>query len=175
MVGWLKDLHTVLSKKLQRNVDGFVYYNQVNVTRDEALSCSRFVQQEDIFYPHLSAYEHLVAQARFRMPGAAREHHTSRVRELISQLGLQKVFASRIGNAIEGTPGLSGGERKRLSLASEMVTSPPVIFADEPTTGLDSGMAEVVIQKLKDLADRGHCVACTIHQPSSNVRPQRDY
>ncbi|KAH0486669.1 MAG: hypothetical protein KVP17_003006 [Porospora cf. gigantea B] len=159
----------VLSKKLQRNVDGFVYYNQVNVTRDEALSCSRFVQQEDIFYPHLSAYEHLVAQARFRMPGAAREHHTSRVRELISQLGLQKVFASRIGNAIEGTPGLSGGERKRLSLASEMVTSPPVIFADEPTTGLDSGMAEVVIQKLKDLADRGHCVACTIHQPSSNL------
>ena len=72
-----------------------------------------------------------------------------------------------------GTPGMSktisGGEMKRLSFASEILTNPAVIFCDEPTSGLDSYLAETVIATLQKLAESGTNIFCTIHQPSSQV------
>lgn len=65
--------------------------------------------------------------------------------------------------------GISGGERKRLNVASEVSTMPTVLFADEPTTGLDSFMAESVVQVLNRMADSGRTVIATIHQPSSKI------
>ena len=147
-----------------------MYYNQVRVSRSQALSCSRFVQQEDIFYPFITSSEHLEAQSKLRLPRQTKADQHTRAREVLDNFNLSKVADTRIGHAVEGKAGLSGGERKRLSVATEMISSPPLLFADEPTTGLDSSMAEVVIKKLKDLTLRGHCVACTIHQPSSTVR-----
>ena len=83
-------------------------------------------------------------------------------------MGLQKCAKTVIG-----TPGLSktisGGEMKRLSIASEILVDPPIIFADEPTSGLDSYLASAVCQTLKDLARNGTTVLCTIHQPSSEI------
>ena len=83
-------------------------------------------------------------------------------------MGLQKCALTVIG-----TPGLSktisGGEMKRLSIASEILVDPPIIFADEPTSGLDSYLASAVCQTLKDLARNGTTVLCTIHQPSSEI------
>ncbi|KAH0471682.1 MAG: hypothetical protein KVP17_003510 [Porospora cf. gigantea B] len=162
-------LLNVLSRKLRSRVDGDVYYNQVRVSRSQALSCSRFVQQEDIFYPFITSSEHLEAQSKLRLPRQTKADQHTRAREVLDNFNLSKVADTRIGHAVEGKAGLSGGERKRLSVATEMISSPPLLFADEPTTGLDSSMAEVVIKKLKDLTLRGHCVACTIHQPSSTL------
>lgn len=67
------------------------------------------------------------------------------------------------------TKGLSGGERKRLSFASESLTDPSLLFCDEPTSGLDSFMADTVLQVLKKLALKGKTIVVTIHQPSSEL------
>ena len=72
-----------------------------------------------------------------------------------------------------GTPGikktLSGGERKRLSLGTEILSDPQILFCDEPTTGLDSNMAYKVMVILRNLTESGITVICTIHQPSSKI------
>lgn len=65
--------------------------------------------------------------------------------------------------------GISGGEKKRLNVASELLTSPTLLFADEPTTGLDSFMAASVVKVLRGLSDSGRTVIATIHQPSSGI------
>ena len=84
------------------------------------------------------------------------------------QLALSKCRNSHIG--VPGRiKGISGGERKRLSFAAEVLTDPSLMFCDEPTSGLDSFMALNVVQVLKNLARVGKTVICTIHQPSSEL------
>ena len=91
-----------------------------------------------------------------------------RVEQVIKELGLSKAAETMIG--IPGRiQGISGGERKRLAVASEILTDPAVLFCDEPTSGLDSHMAASVVDLLKGLASQGKTVICTIHQPSSQV------
>lgn len=85
-----------------------------------------------------------------------------------NQLGLGKCADTQIG--IPGKfVGISGGEKKRLAFASEVLTNPSLLFCDEPTSGLDSFMAENVVNTLRAMASRGKTVVCTIHQPSSQV------
>jgi ATP-binding cassette, subfamily G (WHITE), eye pigment precursor transporter len=87
---------------------------------------------------------------------------------LLIQLALTKCENTLIG--IPGRiKGISGGEMKRLSFASEVLTDPPLLLCDEPTSGLDSFMAQNVVQVLKNMALKGKTVICTIHQPSSEV------
>ena len=74
-----------------------------------------------------------------------------------------------IGRQDQGQKGISGGQRKRLSLASEILTNPSIMFCDEPTSGLDSYMAATVVETLSRLAGQGRTVICTIHQPSSQI------
>merc|ERR1711915_1017273 len=90
-----------------------------------------------------------------------------RVDQVIHELGLMKSKDTLIGG--ERMKGISGGERKRLSLASEFLTNPPLLFCDEPTSGLDSFMAQSILELLSDLAKMGKTVICTIHQPSSQI------
>ena len=86
--------------------------------------------------------------------------------DVVSSVGLQQVFYSIIGG--EGTPyrGLSGGEKKRLSVATELLSNPAVIFADEPTSGLDSFISYHVLEVMRDIAQSGKLVFSVIHQPS---------
>ena len=90
-----------------------------------------------------------------------------RVQETINLFGLEDCSETLIGDTM--IKGISGGERKRTSIAMEMVTRPAVLFLDEPTSGLDTLTANSVVHLLKDLTNNGKTVVTTIHQPSSDI------
>jgi ABC-type multidrug transport system ATPase subunit len=84
------------------------------------------------------------------------------------QLNLIKCGDTRVGTP-GVTRGISGGERRRVSIGLELLVNPRLLFLDEPTSGLDSTMAEQVVTILRDLARQGRTIVCTIHQPSSEI------
>uniref|UniRef100_K3WV83 ABC transporter domain-containing protein n=1 Tax=Globisporangium ultimum (strain ATCC 200006 / CBS 805.95 / DAOM BR144) TaxID=431595 RepID=K3WV83_GLOUD len=129
---------------------------------------SCYVMQDDLFYANLTVVEHLTFQAELRMSKiSTKKERKERVLSIISELGLTKVRNTPIGDAL--VKGLSGGQRKRLSFATELLTNPSLLFVDEPTSGLDSFMAETVVILMRDLARMGRTVIATIHQPSSEL------
>ncbi|RHY47020.1 hypothetical protein DYB30_010458, partial [Aphanomyces astaci] len=132
-------------------------------------SIASYVMQDDVFYATLTVKEHLMFQAELRMGKAFNpEEREARVDYVIDELGLTKCRDSQIGGVTD-VRGLSGGERKRLSFATEILTNPSLLFVDEPTSGLDSFMAESVVMQLQKLAREGRTVVATIHQPSSEL------
>ena len=82
---------------------------------------------------------------------------------------MKKCENTRIGNPEKNIKGISGGERRRLAFATEIITNPGLLFCDEPTSGLDSFMALSVVDSMKILANEGKTIICTIHQPSSEI------
>ena len=129
---------------------------------------SAFVQQQDLYFKELTVREHLQFQARLRLgDSSTAQEREERIEAILGELGLLDVRDTRIGEVGEG--GISGGERRRLSFATEILSNPSLIFLDEPTSGLDSFLAESVIGTLKQMALNGRTIVCTIHQPSSEV------
>ncbi len=164
-------LNTLTMSNLEglRVVSGKVFLNGNRANTDHLAEMSVYVKQDDLFVGVLTVREHLRLQARlrigFKMPNIER---LAEVEFLIDQLGLSRCADVRIGDPLEGD-GISGGERKRLSLATEVLSNPSIVFCDEPTTGLDSAMAHGVVKVLKTLSKQGRTVIFTIHQPSSEV------
>ncbi|KAL6758227.1 P-loop containing nucleoside triphosphate hydrolase protein [Haematococcus lacustris] len=130
--------------------------------------CQAYVQQEDVFYSQLTVLETMKMAAALRLPpnmaAADKEEYVER---LLTLLGLAKVRHTRVGD--KKVRGLSGGERKRLSLGCELIGSPSLIFLDEPTSGLDAAAAQKVMATLHQLAAAGHTVVASIHQPRSSI------
>ena len=127
-----------------------------------------YVQQEDILYPQMTVFESLVMTSKLRLTSDVNvSTKKEMINNLLNKLGLAKIKDSKIGNVLKR--GISGGEKKRTCIANEILTEPLIIFLDEPTSGLDSFQAKNIIQILKDLAEQGHIVICSIHQPSSSV------
>lgn len=127
-----------------------------------------FVPRHDLLWAMLTARQHLehaFALYRPELQGAAR---VTAVDELLEATGMVSAQHTRAGNAL--IKGLSGGQKRRLSLAIALVKQPKVLVLDEPTSGLDSAAAAAIMRFLKRLAvTRGLCVICTIHQPSVAV------
>ena len=133
----------------------------------KAMSC--YVMAVDVLNAYLTVYETLLFTAQLRLPrGTTDEEIEKRVNEVISILELTRAKNTIVGNSM--LKGISGGEKRRLCIAMELLTYPKLLFLDEPTTGLDSVTALIVCKKLKDLGDSGKCtVVCTIHQPQSKI------
>ncbi|WJX46201.1 hypothetical protein P8452_33023 [Trifolium repens] len=127
-----------------------------------------FVAQHDIFYPHLSVYETLVFSALLRLPNSlSKQEKMSKVKEVIDELDLNHCKDTIIGGSL--LRGVSGGERKRVSIGQELLTNPSLLLVDEATTGLDSTTARKLVMNLCELAKGGRTVVMTIHQPSSKL------
>ncbi len=124
---------------------------------DEVRHRIGLVPQDDILHPQLSVLRALSHAARLRFPpDVPREDRTRRIEEVLEELGL----AERAHQRIEK---LSGGQRKRTSVALELLTRPSLLFLDEPTSGLDPGLDKQVMQTLRALADAGRTVVVVTH------------
>ncbi|BBN16152.1 ATP-binding cassette, subfamily G (WHITE), member 2 [Marchantia polymorpha subsp. ruderalis] len=129
-------------------------------------SISAYVMQDDLLFPMLTVKETLRFAAELRLPSSSAEK-SSRVREVIKQLNLSKVEDTIIGD--EGHRGVSGGERRRVSIGKEIVHDPLLLFLDEPTSGLDSANAYTVVETLLEIAQTGSIVMLSVHQPSMRI------
>ncbi|CAL4895981.1 unnamed protein product [Urochloa decumbens] len=129
---------------------------------------SAYVMQDDLLYPMLTVRETLLFAAEFRLPRAlSPERKLARVDALVDQLGLARAADTIIGD--EAHRGVSGGERRRVSIGTDIIHDPILLFLDEPTSGLDSASAFMVVQVLRRIAQSGSVVIMTIHQPSARI------
>jgi ATP-binding cassette, subfamily G (WHITE), eye pigment precursor transporter len=124
---------------------------------------SGFVHQDDIFIGTLTVYEHLNFMANLKLDRrvTAKTKQTT-IRDILEQTGLKKCMHTQIGEDGEGKM-LSGGEKKRLAFATELLTQPVILFCDEPTTGLDSFSAQQLVGTLQRLATQGTTIICELH------------
>ncbi|QDZ23693.1 ABC transporter [Chloropicon primus] len=149
-------------------VQGEVRLNGWIASPKQLRAISGFVMQDDILPGTSTVWEYFMFNAMLRMPQRLRkEYKRQRVFEIIQQLGLTKVAMSLIGD--EFVRGLSGGEKRRLSIGVEILVCPPVLFLDEPLSGLDSSNAGKVMSTLGDIAASGIAVVLTLHQPRPDM------
>ncbi|CAK7323651.1 unnamed protein product [Dovyalis caffra] len=128
---------------------------------------SGYVAQDEALFPLLTVKETLMYSARLRLRGSL---HTAaaRVNELLKELGLEDVANVRIGS--ESSRGISGGEKRRVSVGVDLVHEPAVLLIDEPTSGLDSASALHIVLLLKSMAiKQGKTIVLTIHQPGFRI------
>ncbi|KAK7310284.1 hypothetical protein RJT34_07697 [Clitoria ternatea] len=129
---------------------------------------SAYVMQDDLLFPMLTVEETLMFAAEFRLPRTlSKSKKKARVQALIDQLGLRNAAKTVIGD--EGHRGVSGGERRRVSIGIDIIHDPIVLFLDEPTSGLDSTSAFMVVKVLQRIAQSGSIVIMSIHQPSYRI------
>ncbi|XP_022754233.1 ABC transporter G family member 15-like [Durio zibethinus] len=127
-----------------------------------------YVTQEDVMLGTLTVRETVTYSAHLRLPNELTKEEVKDIVEgTIMEMGLQECADTVIGNW--HLRGISGGEKKRLSIALEILTMPKILFLDEPTSGLDSASAFFVVQSLRNIARDGRTVISSIHQPSSEV------
>lgn len=150
---------------------------EVNRVPKQELPCpfadiSAYVEQDDALFALSTVQETLHFCAQLRLPSTMpMEERADRIDNALRQLGLIKSRHTNVGgNSFNGAlRGLSGGERKRLSIAIELLHKPKCIFLDEPTTGLDSYQALNVVGKMNELAKENHTIVVSIHQPRSAI------
>jgi ABC-type multidrug transport system ATPase subunit len=134
----------------------------------QALRKTGFVTQDDILYPHLTVRETLQFCALLRLSAAApKAAKLAAAEAVMSELGLLTCADTIIGNTF--IRGVSGGERKRVSIAHELLINPSLLILDEPTSGLDSTAAARLVGTLTELARKNRTVVMSVHQPSSRV------
>lgn len=165
-------LLNILAGFTLRGSSGLVMLNghdrkEVGMENFSRVSC--YIQQDDEVRPLLTVKEALTMAAHLKLGfSVTYKEKKQQIAELLAMLGLSN-------HSHTMTKKLSGGQRKRLSIALELITNPPLIFLDEPTTGLDSSSTTSCISLLKDLAHQGRTVVCTIHQPSSLLFEMMDH
>lgn len=162
-------LDILARKRKMGQVSGTTLVNGREVADTEFKKVVGFVDQEDTLMSTLTVYETVLYSALLRLPREmSLEAKKYRTLETMNELGILGIKDSRIGDS--GRRSISGGEKRRVSIACELVTSPSILFLDEPTSGLDSYNAFNVVESLVTLArDYNRTVIFTIHQPRSNI------
>lgn len=142
----------------------------VDPTEIEVRRMIAYVEQEVSIPATCTPREAIMFSARLRLDTSHTDHDiTTITTEIIATLGLEACADTLIGGGPMMSGGLSGGEKKRVQVAVELVTHPEIIVLDEPTSGLDSYSAQNLMEVLKQIADAGATVIVTIHQPPPPV------
>ncbi|CCE66069.1 hypothetical protein TPHA_0O01000 [Tetrapisispora phaffii CBS 4417] len=158
-----------MKDKTDGDVSGAIKINGKQLEKSYFRKLIGFVDQYDYLFPTLSVYETVLNSALLRLPSsmsfAAKQ---LRVLQVLDELRILEIKDRLIGNDYQR--GISGGEKRRVSIACELVTSPSILILDEPTSGLDSNNANNVINCLVRLAqNHNRTIIVSIHQPRSNI------
>ena len=148
---------------------GSVRINGVDIHKDHENieGVVGYVPQDDILIEELTVYQNLYFNAQLSISHMEEQEIKERITRSLSVLGLEHAKNLKVGNVLDQT--ISGGQRKRLNIAMELIREPSVLFVDEPTSGLSSRDSENVIDLLKELTLMGNLIFTVIHQPSSDI------
>eukprot|EP00042_Codosiga_hollandica_P052962 m.680998 g.680998 ORF g.680998 m.680998 type:complete len:575 (+) comp58597_c2_seq18:500-2224(+) len=164
----LLDCLTLRKTKGVGQLTGDVTLNGAPLDPEIFRHMSAYVLQEDMLLGTLTAGESMAFSARLRLPHVAEDVRKQRIASLIADMALERTTETMVGS--EGIRGLSGGEKKRLAIALQLLADPYVLFLDEPTTGLDSYNSQMVMEQVQKLARKsGKIVVCSIHQPRATI------
>ena len=150
-----------------RPQEGTITINGHDIAEPEAKNLIGFVPQDDLLIEELTVYQNLWYTAKLCFEGMDAKGIDARVTKTLKDLGLDAIKDLKVGSAINKY--ISGGQRKRLNIALELIREPAVLFLDEPTSGLSSSDTEMVINLLKEQTYKGKLIIVNIHQPSSDV------
>jgi ABC-type multidrug transport system ATPase subunit len=159
--------HRALPKK--STLEGQILINRAPASLSAIRHLSCYVEQEDSLIGSLTARETLDFAAKLSLPSSVKKaERKRRVDNLLESFGLQDQADTIIGTPIR--KGLSGGQKRRVGIASQLITGPKILFLDEPTSGLDSTASYEVIRYLKDVVKRNRIIViASIHQPSTST------
>ncbi len=146
---------------------GRVHINGHSIQRAGREGVIGYVPQDDLLFEELTVYQNLYYNAKICFSDFSNTLIIKTVDKVLEDLDLLEIKDLKVGDPLNKT--ISGGQRKRLNIALELMREPSVLFVDEPTSGLSSTDSEKVIQLLKDLARKGKLVIAIIHQPSSEI------
>ncbi|KAH7845281.1 hypothetical protein Vadar_000300 [Vaccinium darrowii] len=175
-------MDTLAGRKTGGYIEGRISISGYPKKQETFARVAGYCEQTDIHSPHVTVYESLKYSAWLRLPPEV--DSTTRKILLITGLNLNEesqMFVDEIMDLVELTPlreaivgfpgvnGLSTEQRKRLTIAVELVANPSILFMDEPTSGLDARAAAIVMRTVRNTVDTGRTVVCTIHQPSIDI------
>jgi len=148
---------------------GKVFINGVDIftEKEQIEGIIGHVSQDDLLIEELTVYQNLYYNAKLCFDNYAEEQIVETVNQTLENLGLFEICDIQVGNPLNKK--ISGGQRKRLNIALELIREPAILFLDEPTSGLSSRDSENIMDLLKDLSLKGKLVFVVIHQPSSYI------
>ncbi|KAK4481902.1 hypothetical protein RD792_012814 [Penstemon davidsonii] len=161
-------MDVLAGRKTGGYIDGNIKISGYPKKQETFARISGYCEQNDIHSPHVTVYESLLYSAWLRLP-----HEVDvQTRKMFIEEVMELVELTPLRGALVGLPGVSGlsiEQRKRLTIAVELVANPSIIFMDEPTSGLDARAASIVMRTVRNTVDTGRTVVCTIHQPSIDI------
>ncbi|XP_017984115.1 PREDICTED: pleiotropic drug resistance protein 2 [Theobroma cacao] len=161
-------MDVLAGRKTGGYIEGSISISGYPKNQETFARVSGYCEQNDIHSPHVTVYESLVYSAWLRL---AKEVNAE-TRKMFVEEVMELVELNLLRNSLVGLPGVDGlstEQRKRLTIAVELVANPSIIFMDEPTSGLDARAAAIVMRTVRNTVDTGRTVVCTIHQPSIDI------
>ncbi|CAL9118099.1 unnamed protein product [Musa acuminata var. zebrina] len=161
-------MDVLAGRKTGGYIDGNICISGYPKKQETFARISGYCEQNDIHSPHVTVYESLLYSAWLRLPPEV----DSETRKMFIEEVMELVELTSLRGALVGLPGVNGlstEQRKRLTIAVELVANPSIIFMDEPTSGLDARAAAIVMRTVRNTVDTGRTVVCTIHQPSIDI------
>ncbi|XP_010532150.1 PREDICTED: ABC transporter G family member 40-like isoform X2 [Tarenaya hassleriana] len=161
-------MDVLAGRKTGGYIDGNITISGYPKKQETFARISGYCEQTDIHSPHVTVYESLLYSAWLRLP----KEVDSEKRKMFIEEVMELVELTPLRQALVGLPGVNGlstEQRKRLTIAVELVANPSIIFMDEPTSGLDARAAAIVMRTVRNTVDTGRTVVCTIHQPSIDI------
>ncbi|KAJ6913473.1 pleiotropic drug resistance protein 2-like [Populus alba x Populus x berolinensis] len=161
-------MDVLAGRKTGGYIEGSINISGYPKNQETFARVSGYCEQNDIHSPRVTVYESLLYSAWLRLS----KDIDTKTRKMFVEEVMDLVELNPLRDALVGLPGLDGlstEQRKRLTIAVELVANPSIIFMDEPTSGLDARAAAIVMRTVRNTVDTGRTVVCTIHQPSIDI------